>query len=144
MVAETAETAGLEIKMQACVIPELDPPAAARAALKQDRAYFEQNPRDFSYVRPAVPGEFWPVEVPDGAEVYVLRFPGELPYTAEDEAAGELWPRRGVARYRKVCEMVAFDLFEEDGTDPFPNPYQDDGAARPHSSFPDPWADPAP
>jgi hypothetical protein len=43
------------------------------AVCETDRRFFENHPEAQSYMRPAVPGEHWPVAVPSGAWVCVVR-----------------------------------------------------------------------
>ena len=39
----------------------------------RDRAYFEKHPGATEYLRPYVPGEFWPVAYPDATHVLVTQ-----------------------------------------------------------------------
>jgi hypothetical protein len=42
--------------------------------MDRDRDYFERHPDDESYVRPHVPGEFWPLACPEATHVVVYLY----------------------------------------------------------------------
>lgn len=55
--------------------PDLNPPRRYRRIIERvcarDRGYFEKHPEAQSYTRDYVPGEAWPVRLPQGSRVRV-------------------------------------------------------------------------